>query len=144
MSGRLLGDPLVAPAVHDAAVGVAEELEGPEGVAGPPVVLVAVEHDRRVVGDAALGAEAGELVAADVVADGGVLEVVHPVDVDGAGDVAGAVEQEVLVGLDDADVLGVTEVLGDPVGGDEDIGVGVVGHGRWGRGERGEGATSGD
>ena len=44
--------PALAAAVHDQALVVAVELEHPEGVAGPPVVLVAVEHDGRVVGDA--------------------------------------------------------------------------------------------
>ena len=73
----------------------------------------------------------------DVVADVGVLEVRLPVDVDGVVEVAGGVEQDVLVRLDHADALGVGEVLGDPVGGDEDLGVGVVGHGGGGAGAEG-------
>ncbi len=54
------------------------------------------------------------------------------------------VEKDVLVGLDDADALGVDEVFGDPVGGDEDLGVGVVGHEAGpARGESGPEGTGG-
>ena len=123
-----LGLPLGPAAVHDPAVLVPEHGERPEGVARPPVRLVAVEHERRVGRDPEARAQPLELADADRVADVGVLEVRLPVDVDGAGDVAGRVEQDVLVGLDDPDVLGVGEVLGDPVGGDQDLGAGVLGH----------------
>src|SRR5512143_1831837 len=43
--GAALLFPLQPPAVHDPGVRVAEQLEDPEGIAGPPVALVAVEHD---------------------------------------------------------------------------------------------------
>ena len=119
-------DPLVRPrpavelpplsaAVHDPAVLVAIELEHPEGVAGPPVVLVAVEDDRRVVGDAPLGAEFLKGGPVDVVADDLALQVDRPVDFDGAGDVALRVEGPVLVRLDDPH-LRVGEMLGHPLG----------------------------
>ena len=72
---------------------------------------------------------AANFVGVDVVADELVLEVPLPVDLDGAGDVAHVVEQDVLVALDDPD-LGVVEVLLDPVGRDEDFGVSIrFGHG---------------
>ena len=70
--------------------------------------------------------EGGELLAVEVVAHDGVVEVGVPVDLDGAGDVPGLVEQHVLVGLDD-DQARLTEVLGEPVGGDETLGMGVLG-----------------
>jgi len=40
--------PLDATAIHHSRVCVPEQLKHPEGVAGPPVVLVAVEHDGRI------------------------------------------------------------------------------------------------
>ena len=55
-----LFDPLLATAVHNLGVGVAEELEYPEGVAGPPVVLVAVENDCRVSTDALVRHQLGK------------------------------------------------------------------------------------
>ena len=51
-----------------------------------------------------------------------------PVDLDRAGDVAGVVEQDVLVGLDDGET-GPADVAGQPVGGDQPFGVGVGGEG---------------
>src|SRR5690349_11935589 len=36
--------PLLTPAVHHSGVFVPKQLEHPEGVASPPVVLVAIEH----------------------------------------------------------------------------------------------------
>jgi hypothetical protein len=145
LGGRVGGDflderpsfllPLEAAAVHHLCVGVAEELEDPEGVAGPPVVLVAVEDDGGFRGDADAAHELFEAGAVEVVAAEGVVEVSGPVDLDGAGDVAGGVEEGVFVRFDDADG-GVVEVLGDPFGGDQDFGMGVpacsdfgVGHG---------------
>src|SRR6185312_4742328 len=49
-----------------------------------------------------------------------------PVDLDRAGDVAGVVEQHVLVGLDHHEP-GFTQVLGQPLGGDQALRVGVGG-----------------
>jgi hypothetical protein len=72
-----------------------------------------------------------------------VVEVEVPVDLDRARDVAGVVEEDVLVGLHDHHA-GVVAVLGHPVGADQHLGVGVLlklggriggyGHGAsWGR-----------
>ncbi len=124
--GAAFGDPLVAAAVEDFAAGVAEEVEDPEGVAGPPVGFVAVEDAGGVGGDAEAGAEAGELFGLEVVADGLVVEVGTPVDVDGTRDVTGGIEEDVFVAFDDANG-GVCEVVGEPLGGDEGFGVGVLG-----------------
>ncbi len=68
----------------------------------------------------------GEARAVDVVAHDRVVEVGVPVDLHGAGDVAGLVEQHVLVGLDD-DEPGRAEVVGEPLGRDEALGVRVRG-----------------
>lgn len=43
--GALFVDPFEPAAIHDAAVGVSEEVKHPEGVASPPVVFVAVKDD---------------------------------------------------------------------------------------------------
>ncbi len=43
--------PSLAAAVHDHAFLVAVELEDPKGIASPPIVLIAVVDDRRVIGD---------------------------------------------------------------------------------------------
>jgi hypothetical protein len=122
----ILGDPLGPAAVEDAHVGVAEQGEHPQRVSGPPVVAVAVEHHGGVAADAALAADLGEAGAVDVVARDGVVQLGVPVELHRAGDVAGVVEQHVLVGLDD-DQPGFAQVLGEPGGGDQALGVGVVG-----------------
>ena len=54
-----------------------------------------------------------------------VLEIGVPVDLHGAGDVAGVVEEHVLVGFHDHEA-GVLGVLGEPVGGDQPLGMGVT------------------
>ena len=102
--GAAIQLPALAAAVHDPAILVAVELEHPECVAGPPVVLVAVEHDGRVVGDAFGAAEFGESILADVVAHERILQVGMPIDLHRAGHVPLLIEQHVFVRLDDADV----------------------------------------
>ena len=64
-----------------------------------------------------------------------------PVDLHGAGDVAGLVEQHVLVGLHDHD-LRVAEVLGEPVGRDEALRVRVLREPRVGVGSAPSAASS--
>ena len=118
--------PLGPAAVQDAHVRVAEQAEHPQRVGGPPVVAVAVEDDGGVPGDAALAADLGEPGAVDVVPGDRVVQLGVPVDLDRARDVPGVVEQHVLVGLDD-DEAGVAQVGGQPVGGDQPLGVRVLG-----------------
>ena len=65
-----------------------------------------------------------KLFGVEVVAGHLVVQLGVPVDLDRAGDVAGVVEQHVLVGLDDDEAL-VAEVLGQPLGGDQALRVGV-------------------
>ena len=66
--------------------------------------------------------------AVDVVAQDRVVEVGVPVDLDRAGDVAGLVEQHVLVGFDD-DEAGLTEVVGEPLGAHQPLRMGEGGEG---------------
>ena len=54
VSGEAVVEPVLAPAVEDADVAVAVQLELPVGPRREPVVVVAVEHDRRVGADARL------------------------------------------------------------------------------------------
>ena len=61
----------------------------------------------------------------DVVAGDRVVELGVPVELDRTGDVAGLVQQHVLVGLGD-DEAGVVEVLGHPLGRDEHLRAGVA------------------
>jgi hypothetical protein len=56
-----------------------EQLEHPQRVGRPPVVLVAVDHDGVVARDAALGHQPGEARAVHVVAGDRVVEVGVPV-----------------------------------------------------------------
>ena len=63
-----LVDPLLAAPVEDPHVLVAVDLQVPVGVGGKPVVLVAVEHERRVVRDPALAQQALEGRLVDQVA----------------------------------------------------------------------------
>ncbi len=119
-----VGDPQVAAAVEQPHVGVAEEGEHPQRVGRPPVALVAVDHHGVVAGDALAVHQLRELLTVDVVADVRIVEIGVPVDLHRAGNVAGVVEQHVLVGLDDGQPRP-AEVARQPVGGDQPFGVGV-------------------
>ncbi len=89
--------PLHAAAVHHLRLRVAEQLEHPERVARPPVVLVAVEHDGGVPGRADPRHQLLEAGARDVVTADLVVQVRRPVHVHRAGDVSGRIEQGVFV-----------------------------------------------
>src|ERR687893_2585466 len=105
--GDLLGHlpalllPLYAPTIHHPDVVVPEELEDPQRVGGPPVVLVPVEDDRRVRGYALLAHEPGEVLGVQVIAHEGIVEILYPVYLHRVGDVPYIVEEYVLVALDD-------------------------------------------
>ena len=117
--------PLGATAVHHLGVVKAKEFEDPEGVGRPPVVLVAIKDDGGV-GVNAIGAQDFlKLFFANVVAHGRVIEIDMPVDLDGAGNVAGVVEQNILVALHEADI-GILEMVRHPSGADQDFRVGVA------------------
>ncbi len=126
VSGQLtaLVQPLLATAVHHLGVGVAEKLEDPEGVTGPPIGLVAVEDDGGVVLDAQAPHEGLELLLADVVPDDGIVQILLPVDLQRAGNVACVVEQHILVGFEDAHV-GIVQMFGHPIGADQNLGMGI-------------------
>jgi hypothetical protein len=107
---------------------VAEQLELPVGPGGEPVVVVAVEQDRRVGADAARAQQLAEVLAAGDVAADAVGELARPIPGDGARDVALLVARRIDVDLDEADVR-ILEVLACPIGVDENVGgVSSYGH----------------
>ena len=120
--------PQVTTTVEQAHVGVTEQGEYPQRVGGPPVALVAVDHHGVIAGDALAVHQVGELRAVDVVADVRVVEVGVPVDLHRAGDVAGVVEQDVLVGLHDGQP-GAAEIGRQPIRGDQAFGMRISGEG---------------
>jgi hypothetical protein len=101
--------PFVAAAIENLHLLVSEKAECPERVASPPVCLVAVENAGGVGRDPVAAAKRDESLRSDIVANKGVLKIGPPIDVDRAGNVPGVVEQDVLVGFDDADIC--VEVL---------------------------------
>ena len=105
-----------------------EEGEHPQRVGRPPVALVAVDDHGVVAGDALTVHQLGELLTVDVVAHVRIVEVGVPVDLHRAGNVAGVVEQYVLIGLDD-DQPRPAQIARQPIGGDQPFGVGVGGEG---------------
>lgn len=96
---------------------MAVELEVPVRVRREPVVVAAVENDGVVIGDALGGQKIGELLLVQEVTTDAVLQVLAPVEADGAFDVAAVVCAGVLIHLDE-NGLGGVEVLLSPVGGD--------------------------
>ena len=95
-------------------------LQIPVRVGREPVVAIAVQHDRVVVGDAPRPEERAEVLGPEEAAPHLVLEVVLPVEADGSGDVTLPVERAVLVDLDDADRR-VVEMVCHPVGVDQHV-----------------------
>src|SRR4051794_32935065 len=122
----VLGDPLLARAVEQLHILVPVVLEVPVRVGREPVVAVAVEHDRVLVGDPARAEQLAEGLWPEEVAPDLVLQVLAPVEADRAGDVRVGVQRGVLVALNDADVL-VVEALLEPLGVDQHV-LGVISH----------------
>ena len=66
------------------------------------------------------------MLRVEIVAVDRIVQILDPVDLDGVGDVPYIVQKNVLVALDDAVVLGVVQVLGDPLGGYQGLRVRVA------------------
>jgi hypothetical protein len=120
------GDPLGPPAIHQAQVRMPEQRADPQRIRGPPVVLVAVEHQRGVPADPLLRHQPGEAGPADVVAGHRVVEFGVPVELDRARDVAGVIQQHILIGLGHHQA-GVVKVLCHPLGRHHHLRVGIIG-----------------
>ncbi len=127
VNGLLLREPLLAAAVDEPQVLVAEQAEHPVRVRRPPVGLVAVQHDRRVASDAEPSHQPRESGRVNVVADPPVVEVDAPVDAHSPGDVASVVQRHVLVRLDHPNSR-VRRVLRNPSGFDQHVGIHVARH----------------
>ena len=110
--------------VHQSKILDAEELEHPKGVRRPPVVLVTVENDCGAVVHTFRPQQPLEPRAIDVVAGQWIVEIDDPIDFHRSGNVARLIEQDVLVRLDNTDI-GIVQVVGHPLGRDEDFGMGV-------------------
>src|SRR2546425_10159006 len=119
--GGILGElalffqPLFAAAVDEANVLVAVKLQLPEGVSREPVVVVAIEKDGGVVGNAGGAEKSFESGLVDQVAAHAILQLGLPVPGDGAGDVALVVGGGVHVNFDEAEIGGI-EILSGPIG----------------------------
>jgi len=85
--GALFVHPFESTAIHDAAVGVSEELEHPEGVACPPIVFVTIKNDVRIIRSTEARHEGFEARFVKIVADKLIIEVERPIDFVSAGDV---------------------------------------------------------
>ena len=135
-AGRLVGrdvrrhrqavvQPVLAAAVEDAHVAQPEQLQLPVRPGGEPVVVVAVQHDRRVRADPALRQQLAQVLLRRDVATDPVGELARPVPADRAAEVALLVGGRVDVDLDEADVR-IAEMLLGPVGVDEGAWVRVI------------------
>src|SRR5882762_1391395 len=123
----LLFEPFLAAAVDQADVLVAVKFQLPEGISGEPIVVVAIEKNGGVVGNAGSAEKLFERGLIDEIASDVVLELGLPVPADGAGNVSLVVGGGVHVDFDEAEIGGI-EILRGPIGGNEDFGVFVVGH----------------
>src|SRR5215212_5261239 len=118
--------PFYPSTVHNLHVVVAKETEHPEGVGRPPVVLVTVEDDRRIRGNAQLRHEVGEVLRVQVITHERIVEVLDPIYLHGVRYVANVIEEHVLIRFDYADVLRVVQVLCDPLSTNESLRVCVT------------------
>ena len=100
---------------------MAVDLQLPERPRGEPVVVVAVEHDGRLVVDAGAPEQLFELLHRHDVADERVAQLGRPVPAGGARHVSLIVRGRIDIHFDDADAR-VGGMLRDPVGGDEHVG----------------------
>ena len=100
----------------------------PEGPGGEPVVVVAIQDDRRVGANAAAAQQRFHLATRNDVSRHVLLQLALPVPGDGAGDVALFVGGCVNVDLHQTHV-GVAAVFSHPIGGHQRLGVCVFSHG---------------
>ncbi len=104
---------------------MSEQGEHPQGVGRPPVEVVAVEDDGVAPSDALVGHQRCECLRIPVVTDERIVQFGVPVDLDRTGNVAGLIQEHVLIGLDH-DQAGLVEMLGEPIGRDQLLGMGVL------------------
>ena len=105
--------PFLAATIHDLHIGQAIHAEQPEGVAGIPVVLITIEYNRGVFGDAPAAHQLLESLLIDEVTCYGVLYVHVPVELDRARNMTHFIEQYIFISLDQA-YIGVIQMIGNP------------------------------
>src|SRR5207253_5324852 len=103
----LLLEPFLAAAIDEADVLMAVELQLPKGVRGEPVVVVAVEKNSGVIGNAGVGKKLFERGFGDKVAADIVLKLGLPVPADGAGDVSLVVGGGIHIDFDETKIVGI-------------------------------------
>ncbi len=113
-----LGGPLHTTPVHQTRVLMPVVHQLPVGIGGEPIVVVAIQYNCVVIGDARVTHQLLERVPADYVAAQLVHQLGFPVPADSARDVSLIVGGRVHVHLDQLDP-GVVEVIGDPGGRDQ-------------------------
>jgi hypothetical protein len=70
---------------------MAEKTKYPKRVAGPPIRFVAVKYDNRFGRDPDLAVQLSKMFGIEIVADSLIVEILAPIHVDGAMDMAGVV-----------------------------------------------------
>ncbi len=98
-----LGFPLVSASIQEAKIFVAKEGKDPQSIGCPPVRLIAVEYDRCFGRNANIFCEFGERILGQIIADYLIIQIFSPIDVHGAGNVPGIIEQYVFVTFYHAD-----------------------------------------
>src|ERR1700688_1613045 len=123
----LLLDPFLATTINEARVLVSIILQLPKSIGGEPIVVVAVEQNRRVVGDAGPAEQMVERLFGDQIPTDVILKLSLPVPADSAGNVALIVSAGVDVDFHQTN-FGVVQVLGSPFRRYQDFRVLVFSH----------------
>src|SRR5262249_6310906 len=108
-------------AIDEANILVTVVFEQPERIGGEPVVVIAVQDNRRLGRDTCVGGQFLEVFLADDVARNLILKLRLPVEGNRAGQVTGLVLRGIDIHLNET-LVGVFEVLNSPIGGNEHIG----------------------
>src|SRR5690242_16409703 len=112
------------PIFEQFRIGESKELKHPECVRCPPVVLVTVKNHRGVFVDAFFTEKLLKLLRGHIIADDWIVQILVPIDLLCAGNMAGVVKENVFIALDDSDAR-IVEMRSEPVRADENFRVHV-------------------
>jgi len=104
---------------------MAEKPENPECITGPPIGFISVKDTGGVRSYPLPFTKAGKCLLGDVVADQVILKIGPSIDMNRRRDMAGIIEEHILVALYDSQA-GVVKVGGDPFRAHQRFGVGIV------------------
>src|SRR5690606_36732074 len=76
----LFVNPFLAPAIHQFGVLMPEEAKYPECISCPPVILVPIKDNGRIVANPVTLHQLLELLSAEIVASHGIVKICNPVD----------------------------------------------------------------